>query len=128
MSVNTTQRYSAQSPCPVCDGHQTSPRGQGQRCYGFRSEDKNWAHWTRPSSLVPWSKTLTPKPMATCSPATANAVRPIHMHRPAKPLIVLTAPFGAVDLAHAADPEQADDAVAVGDHVAGQEAGLAVRL
>ena len=47
MTVHTGQRYSTQFPCPVCGGHQQSPRHQNQRCYGFLSEDRQWAHCTR---------------------------------------------------------------------------------
>jgi hypothetical protein len=40
-------RYSTSSPCPVCHGHDRLPRGQGERCAGFLSDDCRWAHCTR---------------------------------------------------------------------------------
>ena len=30
------QRYTPERPCPVCNGHERYPRGQGKRCIGFR--------------------------------------------------------------------------------------------
>lgn len=41
-------RFIADSPCPVCGGHNRNPRGQGSRCYGFLSEDERYANCTRP--------------------------------------------------------------------------------
>jgi putative DNA primase/helicase len=47
MSVTPERRFSPSRPCPVCDGHDQLPRGEGRRCYGFISEDGQWAHCTR---------------------------------------------------------------------------------
>ena len=44
--VGADQRYTRNSPCPVCGGHRDLPRGQGVRCYGFTSGD-GYAHCTR---------------------------------------------------------------------------------
>jgi putative DNA primase/helicase len=46
-SVAPAQRFTPQSPCPVCGGHQRMPQGRGQRCWGFLSDDSQWAHCTR---------------------------------------------------------------------------------
>jgi putative DNA primase/helicase len=35
------------SPCPICQGYEQAPRGHGQRCYGFLSDDGTYAHCTR---------------------------------------------------------------------------------
>jgi putative DNA primase/helicase len=45
--VRPEQRFSPSRPCPVCGGHDRSPRGAGERCYGFLSDDGEWAHCTR---------------------------------------------------------------------------------
>ena len=41
------QRFTRNSPCPVCGGFDEAPRGKGMRCYGFLSEDGSFAHCTR---------------------------------------------------------------------------------
>lgn len=40
-------RFTHSVPCPVCGGHDSMRRGQGERCYGFLSDDGRWAHCTR---------------------------------------------------------------------------------
>jgi len=48
VSVATEQRFrNASSPCPVCGGWDSMPRGQGKRCSGFRSDDGAFIHCTR---------------------------------------------------------------------------------
>ena len=47
MPVNPTQRFTKHNPCRVCGGHYSSPKGVGARCYGFLSDDGEWAHCTR---------------------------------------------------------------------------------
>jgi putative DNA primase/helicase len=47
MSVAPERRFSPSRPCPVCGGHARLPRGKGERCYGFLSEDGRLAHCTR---------------------------------------------------------------------------------
>ncbi len=41
------QRSTKARPCPVCGGYDTEARGEGKRCYGFLSNDGNYAHCTR---------------------------------------------------------------------------------
>ncbi len=47
MAVNAAQRSSQQRPCPICRGHPGLPQGKGTRCYGFVSDEGEWAHCTR---------------------------------------------------------------------------------
>ena len=47
MSIAPERRFSPTRPCPVCGGHDRMPHGNGERCYGFLSEDGLWAHCTR---------------------------------------------------------------------------------
>jgi AAA domain-containing protein len=42
-----TRRFSAPDPCPVCGGFDQAPRGRGERCFGFLSDDAKYAHCTR---------------------------------------------------------------------------------
>lgn len=41
------QRFTHRHPCPICGGADDAPRGEGVRCFGFRSDDGAWAHCTR---------------------------------------------------------------------------------
>jgi hypothetical protein len=45
--VHPEQRFSPSRPCPICGGHDQKRRGEGVRCYGFLSDDGEWAHCTR---------------------------------------------------------------------------------
>lgn len=45
--VRPEQRFSPSNPCPICGGHDQKQRGEGVRCYGFLSDDGEWAHCTR---------------------------------------------------------------------------------
>jgi hypothetical protein len=47
MPVNPTQRFTKHKPCHICGGHYGSPKGVGLRCFGFLSDDEEWAHCTR---------------------------------------------------------------------------------
>jgi|GEM_PF-4354222 len=47
MSVSARQRFTKQHPCPVCGGYDQAPRGEGERCFGFLSDDGQYAHCTR---------------------------------------------------------------------------------
>lgn len=35
------------TPCPICEGNERDPRGDGKRCFGFTSDDGEWVHCTR---------------------------------------------------------------------------------
>jgi hypothetical protein len=47
MAVNSSQRHTRANPCSVCGGYDQLPRGQGERCSGFRSDDGEWVHCSR---------------------------------------------------------------------------------
>jgi hypothetical protein len=40
-------RFSRTQPCPVCSGHPELPQGRGTRCWGFFSDDGEYAHCVR---------------------------------------------------------------------------------
>lgn len=46
-AISRRQRWSRDSPCPVCGGWDQMSRGAGSRCYGFQSEDPNLIICTR---------------------------------------------------------------------------------
>lgn len=63
MAIDSRQRFSVESPCPVCGGHDRLPRGAGQRCSGFLAEDGRVALCTREEhagGLAPNPKTTPP--------------------------------------------------------------------
>ncbi|HUT62166.1 MAG TPA: AAA family ATPase [Phycisphaerae bacterium] len=41
------KRFKKASPCPICGGYDEAARGKGERCWGFLSEDGEYAHCTR---------------------------------------------------------------------------------
>jgi putative DNA primase/helicase len=41
------RRHTAGSPCAVCAGYESMPRGQGKRCAGFSSDDGLWVNCER---------------------------------------------------------------------------------
>jgi len=45
--MTVVNRFTVSSPCPICQGHNRNPRGQGTRCYGFLSSDRKYANCTR---------------------------------------------------------------------------------
>lgn len=47
MTVTASQRYTRDRPCPICDGCERDPRGQGRRCIGFVSSDGEYARCSR---------------------------------------------------------------------------------
>lgn len=47
MSVSAAQRHTRRERCPICDGAESDPRGQGKRCTGFTSNDGLWVHCSR---------------------------------------------------------------------------------
>jgi len=47
VSVSAQQRFTPAHPCPVCGGNAQQPQGQGRRCWGFLSEDGEYAHCER---------------------------------------------------------------------------------
>ncbi|MDQ2787125.1 MAG: hypothetical protein M3Y58_19210, partial [Chloroflexota bacterium] len=47
MTVQRSQRFTRDNPCPVCRGYEQMGRGKGKRCSGYRSTDGNFAYCTR---------------------------------------------------------------------------------
>jgi hypothetical protein len=45
--VDPAQRFTHGRSCPICHGSDDERRGSGERCYGFLSDDGQWAHCTR---------------------------------------------------------------------------------
>jgi P4 family phage/plasmid primase-like protien len=45
--VKPSQRYTAEHPCPICDGDADLTQGIGERCWGFRSSYVDGAFCTR---------------------------------------------------------------------------------
>jgi hypothetical protein len=41
------KRFTKTRPCPICNGYDGMKRGSGKRCFGFLSDDGNYAHCTR---------------------------------------------------------------------------------
>lgn len=48
--VSGEQRFTADNPCPICDGSKDMPSGTGQRCFGFLSGDGKSVICTREPS------------------------------------------------------------------------------
>ena len=53
MAVNAQQRFTKERPCPVCGGHPRDQRGQGARCYGYRSDNLDWVYCPREEHAGP---------------------------------------------------------------------------
>jgi hypothetical protein len=47
MSISAQQRYTKDFLCPICCGGKDMPQGRGQRCYGYESDDREYACCTR---------------------------------------------------------------------------------
>mgnify|MGYP001210178078 CR=1 FL=1 len=45
--VRPEQRFSQSNPCPICRGHKDMPHRQALRCWGFMSDDGEYAHCSR---------------------------------------------------------------------------------
>ena len=45
--MSNITRFTADNPCPICGGHQHSPRGKSERCWGFYSADQRYANCVR---------------------------------------------------------------------------------
>ena len=45
--VDDGQRFTEEHPCPICDGHNDMPQGEGIRCWGFISRDGSKVFCTR---------------------------------------------------------------------------------
>jgi hypothetical protein len=45
--ADRVERFTAEQRCPVCQGYDDLPRGQGTRCWGFLTPNGLYAHCTR---------------------------------------------------------------------------------
>lgn len=53
------KRFTRTNHCPVCTYYDGRERGRGKRCYGFLSDDGQWAHCTREEYAGGLPKTLS---------------------------------------------------------------------
>ena len=53
MSVPAERRYQRGRRCPICDGAENDQRGAERRCFGFLSEDGEFAHCSREEHAGP---------------------------------------------------------------------------
>ena len=56
--VARAQRFSKSHPCPICDGYEQAKRGTPERCWGYLSDDGQWAHCVRDEKAGPLRKNL----------------------------------------------------------------------
>lgn len=73
--------FTPRNPCPICGGHKDLPQGQGRRCYGYLSEDRQYAHCTREEhagglSQHPKSRTFAHRLGGDCKCGTAHGEAP----------------------------------------------------
>jgi hypothetical protein len=56
------RRHTTASPCAVCGGYESMPRGQGKRCAGFSSDDGLWGRCERAehAGSLPLDERTTP--------------------------------------------------------------------
>ena len=62
MTVTSSQRYTADHPCPICNGHPKLPQGRGVRCNGYLSDDGHYARCSREryAGSAPFDEGATP--------------------------------------------------------------------
>jgi hypothetical protein len=70
-TVGQISRFTHGRTCPVCDGSDSDPRGQGRRCHGFLSGDGEWVHCSREdhagrARYHPESRTYSHKAAGPC--------------------------------------------------------------
>ena len=46
-AISPQQRHTRAHRCPICDGADGDPRGQGKRCSGFTSAEGEYVHCSR---------------------------------------------------------------------------------
>src|SRR5919106_5405579 len=78
MAVGSRQRFSKRHPCPVCHGFKEMPQGEGIRCWGYLSDDGQWAYCTRPEyagllEVKPGSDTYAHKLHGNCRCGTSHS-------------------------------------------------------
>lgn len=74
------QPHTAERPCPICQGHDKLPKHRGIRCFGFISEDGDYAHCTRdelagPLEQHPSARTYAHRLTGDCKCGTSHGER-----------------------------------------------------
>lgn len=95
VSVAAPQRFTKKNPCPICGGGDNLPRGAGQRCSGFLSDDGTYAHCTReeqagqlePTSAEP--PTFPHRLEGECRCGTTHAPAALNGHGDARKIAAL---------------------------------------
>ena len=81
MTVRTALRFTKDRSCPICGGYDNTPRSSGVRCYGFLSDDGQYAHCTREECAHglpqhPGSSTYAHRLNGECKCGTRHDPRP----------------------------------------------------
>jgi hypothetical protein len=87
-NTSSVTRFTAQFVCPVCGGHDRLPRGEGRRCAGFLSADRQYIHCSREEyagslRLHEGSRTYAHRAGGPCRCGVEHA--PAALSAPAKP-------------------------------------------
>lgn len=102
-SQGQEQRFTDDFRCPICDGSPTDPRGQGQRCYGYRTED--WVYCTREdrangAQFEPSKGAYIHKARGACKCGVEHAPDPEPARKPKRGRLVLVAEYPYLDAAN----------------------------
>lgn len=85
MSIANDRRYIRGQRCPICGGADSDARGAGKRCWGFLSDDGDWAHCSREELAGPLtrspSNTYGHRLAGSCACGNAHA-KPIEERAP----------------------------------------------
>lgn len=106
----TVLRHVRSNRCPVCGGADGLPRGKGERCFGFTSEDHRFAHCTRPEfaanlPMEPNSQTFAHRLDGPCrcgslhNGAATSAPIPLRGDRPERENLGPVQRFNLIDAA-----------------------------
>lgn len=102
-SQGQEQRFTDDFRCPICDGSPTDPRGQGQRCYGYLTED--WVYCTREerangAQFEPSKGAYIHKARGACKCGVEHAPDPEPARKPKRGRLVLVAEYPYLDAAN----------------------------
>ena len=102
MSIKPDQRFTKHKPCHVCGGHSLSPKGVGLRCFGFISDDGEWAHCTREEfagglSRNSNSETYPHRLLGDCGCGNQHDSQPATYKPPGKASSTIAATYGYCD-------------------------------
>ena len=90
MTVGSVQRFTRQHPCPICGGYDQAARGKGERCFGFLSDDGEYAHCSREEhagglSMGTGSSTYAHRLAGPCRCGRAHGSCPVPARRDPRP-------------------------------------------